>query len=132
MSNETTTAVKDDDTQMKGEEMLAYFTAGVAALSQNGIFNSDIEAAYDLAQNAVLAGKIYFINRGVAVSDDMVVKVMAQRNYGAVAYYPANDAAYSFCSLTGCKTIRPQDRKQIEALGFKIVTMPTTFPKLED
>ena len=51
---------------------------------------------------------------------DNQVQVIEKNVYGQERWYPANARAEAICALTGYITIRPDDIRAIEALGFEL------------
>lgn len=56
---------------------------------------------------------------------DKILKVEMRDQYGMRRYYPKNDVAEIFCTISRTKTLDPFILRQAETLGFNIeVTVP--------
>lgn len=49
------------------------------------------------------------------------LKIIAKRNYGVTAYYPACAAAHAFADAMGTKTLTIHALKCAKRMGFEIV-----------
>lgn len=55
----------------------------------------------------------------------MIELILLKRElYGRFVYYPGNEAAKLVCQLTGTKTVRDDDFKALQALGFVLTVQP--------
>lgn len=50
----------------------------------------------------------------------MKITVALRYNYGQETFYPADEAAQTFASIAGTKTLRPSDLRKIQSLGFEV------------
>lgn len=52
-----------------------------------------------------------------------VVMIEVRSVYGVAKLYPANDAARTFAEIAGTKTLSPSVVRQIQSLGYEIVSI---------